>query len=117
VIGIGFAIAIALPVAGAIAAVTLVGLPLAFVILLALLPLAALAYVASAYALGRRLVKEPKGRIWAFLAGLAVLRALALVPILGFIVGIAAVIFGLGLIGAAIGATRERSDPAPSPGT
>ncbi|TMK56349.1 MAG: hypothetical protein E6G51_10310 [Actinobacteria bacterium] len=117
VIGIGFAVAIALPVAGAIAAVTLVGLPLAFIVLLALLPLVALAYVASAYALGRRLVKEPKGRIWAFLAGLAILRVLALVPILGFLVGIAAAIFGLGLIGAAIGAARERPDPAPTPGT
>jgi hypothetical protein len=117
VIGIGFAVAIALPIAAAIAAVTLVGIPLAFVVLLALLPLGALAYVASAYALGRRLVKEPKGRIWAFLAGLAVLRALALVPILGFLVGIAAGIFGLGLIGAAIGAARERPEPAPSPRT
>jgi cytoskeletal protein CcmA (bactofilin family) len=117
VIGIGFAVAIALPVAGAIAAITLVGLPLSFVILLALLPLAALAYVASAYALGRRLVKEPKGRIWAFLAGLAVLRVLALVPILGFVVGLAATIFGLGLLGAAIGAARERPQPAPNPGT
>jgi len=117
VIGIGFAVAIALPVAAAIAAATLVGLPLAFVLLLALLPLGALAYVASAYALGRRLVKEPKGRIWAFLAGLAVLRVLALVPILGFVVGLAAAIFGLGLIGAAIGAARERPDPAPTPGT
>ena len=116
VIGVGFAVAIALPIAAAIAAITLVGLPLAFIVLLALLPLAALAYVASAYALGRRLVREPKGRIWAFLAGLAVLRVLALVPILGFIVGLAAAIFGLGLIGAAIGAARERPDPAPSPG-
>ena len=116
-IAIGFAVAIALPLAGGIAAITLVGLPLAFLILLALLPLGALAYVASAFVLGRRLVKEPKGRIWAFLAGLAVLRLLALIPILGFLVGLAAAIFGLGLIGAAIGAARDRSEPAPSPGT
>lgn len=118
-IAIGFAVAIALPIAGALAAVTLVGLPLAFLVLLALAPLAALAYVASAYVLGRRLVKEPKGRIWAFLAGLAVLRVIALVPILGFLVGLAAVIFGLGLIGAAIGAARgrEQPQPAPSPGS
>jgi len=52
-------------------------------------------------------VKEPKGRIWAFLTGLAILRLLALVPVLGFLVGLAAAIFGLGLIGAAIGAARE----------
>lgn len=108
-IAIGVAIAIALPVAGAIAAVTLVGLPLAFVIALALLPLWAIAYCASAWVLGRRIVKEPRNRILAFLAGLAILRALALVPVLGFLVGIAAAIFGLGLIGAAIGAARESS--------
>jgi hypothetical protein len=108
-IAIGIAIAIALPVAAAIAGVTIIGIPLAFVIALALLPLWAVAYCASAWVLGRRFVKEPRNRILAFLAGLAILRALALVPVLGFLVGIAAAIFGLGLIGAAIGAARESS--------
>lgn len=108
-IAIGIAVAIALPVAGAIAAVTVVGLPLAFVITLALLPLGAVAYCASAWVLGRRLVKAPRNRVLAFLAGLAILRALALVPVLGFLVGLAAAVFGLGLIGAAIGAARESS--------
>jgi hypothetical protein len=108
-IAIGIAVAIALPVAGAIAVVTVVGLPLAFVIALALLPLWAVAYCASAWVLGRRIVKAPRNRILAFLAGLGVLRALALAPILGFLVGIAAAIFGLGLIAAAIGAAREGS--------
>ena len=112
VVAIGVAISICLPVAAAIAAVTVVGLPLAFLVLLALLPLGALAYCASAWALGRRLVGPPRNRIWAFLAGLAILRALALIPILGFLVGLAAAIFGLGLIGAAIGAAREGSEPA-----
>lgn len=116
-IAIGVAMAIALPVAGAIAAVTLVGLPLGFLILLALLPLGAVAYCVAAWSLGRRIVGPTRGRILAFLAGLAILRALALVPILGFLVGIAAAIFGLGLIGAAIGAARERPEPAPTPGT
>jgi hypothetical protein len=119
-IAIGIAILICLPVAAVIAAITLVGLPLAFVILLALLPLGALAYVVAAWALGRRLVGPPRNRIWAFLAGLAILRALALVPILGFLVGLAAVVFGLGLVGAAIGAARERQapmTPARSPGS
>jgi hypothetical protein len=117
-IGIGVAVAIALPVAGAIAAVTLVGLPLAFVILLALLPLAAVAYCASAWALGRRMVGPSRNRIFAFLAGLGVLRAVALVPVLGFLAGLAAVVFGFGLIGAAIGAARDPGrdrEPDPSP--
>jgi hypothetical protein len=108
-IAIGIAAAIALPVAGAIAAVTVVGLPLAFVIALALLPLWAVAYCTSAWVLGRRIVKAPRHRMLAFLAGLGILRALALVPILGFLVGIAAAVFGLGLIAAAIGSAREGS--------
>lgn len=118
VIAIGIAIGICLPVAAAIALVTLVGIPLAFVIGLALLPLAALAYVTSAYALGRRIVGEPRSRLWAFLAGLGILRALALIPFLGFLVGLAAVVFGLGLLGAAIGAAREpEAERARSPGS
>lgn len=118
VIAIGVAIGICLPVAAAIALVTVVGIPLAFVLMLALLPLAALAYVASAYALGRRMVGEPRSRFWAFLAGLAVLRALALIPFLGFLVGLAAAVFGLGLLGAAIGAARDpEPEPARSPGS
>jgi len=117
-IAIGVAIAIALPLSALLAAVTLVGLPLAVGIGLALLPLGAVAYAASAYALGRRIVEAPRGRMLSFLAGLAILRLAALVPILGALIGIAALIFGLGLIGAAIGAARQPADQAPaqSPG-
>jgi hypothetical protein len=118
VIAIGIAIGICLPLAAAIALVTLVGIPLAFVIGLALLPIAALAYVTAAYALGRRVVGEPRSQLWAFLAGLAILRVAALVPFLGFLVGLAAAVFGLGLLGAAIGAARDpEADPARSPGS
>ena len=115
-IAIGIAIAICLPVAAVIASITIVGIPLGFAILLALLPLAAIAYVTAAWALGRRLVKEPRNRFLSFLAGLAILRLLALVPIFGGFVGLAAVVFGFGLIGAAIGAAREprRSPPVPA---
>lgn len=118
VIAIGIAVAICLPLAAGLAAITLVGIPLAIVIGLALLPAAALAYVAAAYTLGRRVVSPPRSRIWSFLAGLAILRALALIPFLGFVVGFAAVIFGFGLIAAAIGAAREpKAAEAQSPGS
>ncbi len=110
-IAIGIAILIVLPVIAFIAAITLVGLPLAIGIGLALLPLGAIAYVASAYALGRRMVEPPRHRMLSFLAGLGALRLVAFVPILGTVVGIAALVFGLGLIGAAIGAARERGGP------
>ena len=114
-IAIGIAVAISLPVAAAIAAITLVGLPLAFVISLALLPLWAIGYCVSAWVLGRRIVKPPRHRIWSLLAGMAILRAAALVPVLGFLVGVAAAVFGLGLIAAAIGAARQSPEPARTP--
>jgi len=116
VIAIGFALLICLPIAAVLAAVLIVGIPLAIGILLALAPLAAIAYTVSAYVLGRRLVKAPRGSMLAFLAGLALLRALALVPILGLLVGLAAVIFGFGLLGAAIGTARKPEQPASAAG-
>lgn len=118
-IAIGVAIAIVLPLAAFLAAVTILGLPLAVGIGLSLLPLGAVAYVASAYVLGRRLVKPPRHRMLAFLAGLGVLRLVALVPILGWLATLAAAVFGLGLIGAAIGAAREQpaAEPVRSPGS
>lgn len=114
-IAIGIAIFIALPIAALISAITLLGLPLAFGIGLSLMPLAAVAYVTAAWAIGRAIVKPPRERILSFLAGLAILRALALIPILGLLVGFAAIIFGLGLIGAAIGAARSGPAAAPAP--
>ncbi len=116
-IAIGIAILIVLPLIALIAAVTLVGLPLAIGVGLLLLPLGAVAYLASAYALGRRMVEPPRHRMLSFLAGLGALRVVAFVPVLGTVVGIAALVFGLGLIGAAIGAARQPTDPAQSPDT
>jgi cytoskeletal protein CcmA (bactofilin family) len=118
-IAIGIAILIVLPVTAFIAAITLVGLPLALAIGLSLLPLGAVAYLASAYSLGRRILKPPHQRLLALLVGLAILRLAALVPFLGALVGFAAFVFGLGLIGAAIGAAREPSNPlaAQTPGS
>lgn len=115
-IAIGVAIAIVLPVVAFVAAITIVGLPLAIGIGLALLPLGTVAYLVSAYALGRRMVEPPRHRMLSFLAGLGALRVAAYVPILGTVVGVAALVFGLGLIGAAIGAAREPDpDRAPAP--
>jgi len=65
--------------------------------------------VTAAWALGRALVKPPQSRILSFLAGLAILRALALIPVLGMLVWLAAVIVGLGLLGAAIAAARTEA--------
>lgn len=117
-IAIGIAIAIALPLLVVLAAATALGLPLAIALGLALLPLAAIAYVASAWALGRRIVGPPRNRYLAFLAGIGILSAVGLIPVLGPLVWLAATVFGLGLLGAAIGAAREGpAEPAQSPGS
>ncbi len=113
-IAIGIAILIAVPVGAVIAAVTILGLPLAILVLLALFPLGAVAYVSAAWALGRRVLKQPRNRFLSFLVGIAILRAAALVPIVGALVGLGALIVGLGLIGAAIGATRAGAEPDPA---
>jgi len=113
-IAIGIAIAIALPIGAVIAAVTILGLPLAILVALAIVPLGAVAYVSAAWALGRRVMKAPRDRFLSFLVGIAILRAAALVPFVGALVGLAALIVGLGLIGAAIGANRTSADPAPA---
>jgi hypothetical protein len=102
----GLAVFVGVPLAIALASATLIGLPLGLALLLSLLPLAAIAYVSSAWALGRALVKD-RGRVVAFLAGLAILRALAILPLVGALVGLAAVIIGLGLLVGAIGADRR----------
>jgi hypothetical protein len=109
-VGIGAGIFIGLPLIAFLAAISLVGVPLAIGIGLALLPLAAVAYTTAALALGRLMVKPPTNRILAFLAGLAVLRVAALLPALGALVWLGAVIVGLGLLGAAIAAAR--AEPA-----
>lgn len=114
-VGIGAGIFIGLPILVFVATITLVGLPFAIGLGLALLPLAALGYVAAAWALGRLIVKPPRNRILSFLAGLAILRAVALIPVVGLLAWLAAVIVGLGLLGAAIVAARGEPSWRPVP--
>jgi hypothetical protein len=97
-IGWGLLLFFGLPILAVIALVTLVGIPLGVALLLALLPLYAIGYTTSAWLLGRRLIGPPRGRVLAFLAGLAVLRVLAIIPIVGGIVWFAATVFGLGAL-------------------
>ena len=79
VIGWGLAALVAAPVAAVILMVTVVGLPLGLYLLAVVGVLGVLGYTVSAWILGRRLVRGPEARVPAFLAGLAVLRVIALV--------------------------------------
>lgn len=106
---IGAGVFIALPLLAFVAALTLLGLPLAIGIGLALLPLAAIAYAAAAWTLGRVLVRPPANRFLSFFAGLAILRVVSLIPVVNAVVWLGAVIVGLGLLGAAIAAARSEA--------
>ena len=106
----GLALFLGIPIAGVILLVTLLGLPLGVVMLLALIPLYALAYTTSGWLLGRRLLGSDRGRVLAFIAGLAILRVIALIPLVGGLVWFVATVFGLGVLFVATG--RARSERA-----
>jgi cytoskeletal protein CcmA (bactofilin family) len=109
-IGWGLLIFFGVPIAAILAFLTIVGIPLAIALLLAIFPLYLLGYVTSAWLLGLRLVS---GRpVLGFLAGWGILRALALVPVVGGLVWFGATVLGLGALGVA--AWRARSGPAPA---
>jgi hypothetical protein len=109
----GLAIFILLPILAVLALATLVGLPLGIAVLLALLPLGAIAHVTTLWVVGRALVKPPRGRVVAFLTGWAIFSAIALIPFIGILAWLAAIVFGLGVLGLAL--WRARSPAAPPP--
>jgi hypothetical protein len=113
-IGLGLLLFFGLPLLAIIALVTVVGIPLGLGLLAALLLIYALGYSAAAWILGRSLVHEPTAWAVAFLAGWAILRVVALIPILGGLVWFAAVAFGLGALAVAIWRARAPSRPTPT---
>jgi cytoskeletal protein CcmA (bactofilin family) len=110
-VGWGLLLFFGVPIVAVLAFLTIVGIPLGIVLLLAVFPLYVLGYVTSASLLGRRLVHERP--VLGFLAGWAILRLLALVPFLGGLVWFGAVVFGLGALGVA--AWRARGGPVTAP--
>lgn len=116
-IGFGLLLFFGIPILALLALVTIVGVPLGVGLLLALLPLYAIGYTTSAWLLGRRLLGPPRGRVLSFLAGLVILRLLALVPFLSSIVWFIATVLGLGAL--LVATRRARSGgvaPRAAPG-
>ena len=111
-VAMGLAAVIGLPLLSGLAFVTLLGIPLSIVIGFAFIPLAWLGYLIASFILGRIVTNEGVHPILAFLAGLGILRALALIPIAGALVWIPAVIFGLGALIVAALPELGRSGPA-----
>jgi hypothetical protein len=114
-VGWGVIVAIALPVVAVLALVTLVGIPFGAALLLALVPAMLVAYVTAAWILGRRMLKQRTSPWLALLAGWGVLRLLALIPVLGFLVGLAATVIGLGSLVVALWHARGPAAPVTAP--
>ena len=115
VVGAGFAFVLGLPLFVVLALVSLVGIPLGVVAALAIVPLYALGYAASAWLLGRALVRAPRSRYLALLAGWGVLRIVALIPLASWLAAGLATIFGCGAL--ALVAWRSSRSPAASAGS
>jgi hypothetical protein len=102
----GLVLLIGLPIVAVVAMVTLVGLPLGLGLLLALGLIYGIGYTAGAWILGRR-VASRASPVVAFLAGWGILRVLALIPVLGWLVWLAAAVVGLGAIAVAVRRARR----------
>jgi hypothetical protein len=97
-IGFGLLWFVLLPIVAVLLFVTIVGIPLGLFLLFALGLVYSTAYVVGALALGRLVVKEPKSRYVAFLAGWGALRVIALVPFLGGVAWLVGTVLGLGTL-------------------
>jgi hypothetical protein len=115
-VGWGVAIAIGVPLLAVLALVTLVGIPFGVALLLATIPVLLIAYATTAWIVGRRVLRGRSASPWAaLLAGWAILRVLALIPVVGGLVGLAATIVGLGALAVALWQARRPGAAAARP--
>jgi hypothetical protein len=104
------------PVLAILALVTLVGIPFGIALLLSGIPVLLVAYATSAWMLGRRVLRTRSAGPWAaLLVGWLVLRLLALIPVAGGLVGLAATVMGLGALAVALWHARRPGEPAARP--
>lgn len=106
---LGIAAAIGLPIIGLVLLASVIGLPLGAVLLLALGFLYTLGYVASAYFLGRLILRTPRNRLLAYLVGWGILSVAGVIPVLNVIALVAATVYGLGMI--VVATFRARRGP------
>jgi hypothetical protein len=115
-IGLGVALAIGVPLLAILALVTLVGIPFGIALLLAAVPMLLIAYATSAWIVGRRVLRGRSAGPWAaLLAGWGILRVLALIPVLGGLVGLVATVVGLGALAVALWRARRPGAPVARP--
>jgi hypothetical protein len=109
-------IAIGVPLLAVLALVTLVGIPFGVALLLAAIPVLVVAYVTTAWIVGRRVLRNRSASRWAaLLTGWGILRVLALIPVAGGLVGLVATVVGLGALAMALWHARRPGAPAARP--
>jgi hypothetical protein len=113
--GLGAAGFFLLPIAAALLLVLVVSIPLGVFLLLAFALIYTIGYVVGAHAIGRMLVKKPTSRFLALLAGLGILRLIALIPFVGGLIWALASILGLGVLIVAARGRRPVETPAAVP--
>ncbi|MGH2676945.1 MAG: hypothetical protein ACRDHB_01110 [Actinomycetota bacterium] len=106
-VGWGLLLLIGLPMLAVLLFVTLVGIPFAVGLGLALFLIFSTGYTMAGVVVGRWVIKAPRSRFAAFLAGWAILRGLALIPFVAGIVGFVAVVIGMGAMVVAIWRARR----------
>ena len=101
-IGWGAGLFFLLPIGAVILLVTVVGFPLGIFTLLALSFIYTVGYVIATLAVGTMVMRTSPSRFVVFLVGWVILRALALIPVVGGLVWFLASVWGLGLLAVAI---------------
>ncbi|HEY5806031.1 MAG TPA: polymer-forming cytoskeletal protein [Candidatus Saccharimonadales bacterium] len=95
---VGFIAALAVPALILLLMITVIGIPLALLIIVAWILIQAFAGVAAAYYLGRLILRKRRNPILTMLLGATLLIILYFIPILGIIVWLAAMFWGTGMI-------------------
>ncbi len=104
--GWGLVLALGLPLLAVGAAASILGMPLGIALLLGFGLIALVGFASAVWAVGRLVVREPRGRAGALLAGWGIAAALGLVPFLNVAVWVLGSVFGLGA--ATVAAWRAR---------
>ena len=113
-IGWGLLAFFGLPILAVLALVTIVGIPLGLGVLAALALIYTLGYTATGWLVGRRILRGRTAWVVAFLLGWGILRALALIPIVGGLIWFVAVVVGLGALTVTIWRARSTGRAAPA---
>lgn len=100
-LGIGFLTAVLTPIVLVILLITVIGIPIAMILLVTFLVVAYFAKIFVSLVFGQKFLQlfgQKIGSGWSLLSGLVIYGLITVVPILGWIVTILVVLFGLGAI-------------------